>query len=673
MIRAEVPEDGHDPAAPLIVTLTRRVALLVAAVLLLAAGGSFAVHGSLVRQALQFQLELRNRDTAHALALAAGPLWLARTGAAASDGPDALTAVLAEQFALGRDSAIRLRGADGRPLVALERPGSPLRAPAWFVRLLPVSAPAGEAAIGGGSGWIVVQADAAAAQDALWDAFRDTAALLVALAAAAAAVATGVLRAWRRPLEAAVAQAQALAEGRFLAANEPPLPELQGLSRSMNATVHRLRDIFAAQAEQVALLQRQAQIDDITGLALRPHFIGQLQHHLAVPGPGAALLLVRVLQLEALNPRLGHEGTDRLLAAIGDVLLTYVERVPGTFAGRLNGSDFALCLPVAGVAHETAVSLRAALAASPVLRNGGGEVVVAGADGLHDVSAGAALAAADHALARAEAGVEAGSEPDTSGGIDSLRAADTGGARAWREQIAAALGEGRAELAEYRVVDAGGRTLHLECPLRVQLHQGGDFESAGRWLSLARRSRLMPQVDLLALELALGATAADGLRRAVHASSVSLQSGSFVAEVMRRLQAAPAAAQRLSIEFVEGPRPADGRALLARAAATWRPLGVRLGVEHAGASPHELPGLQDVGIAYIKVAARHLRGIAADAAVRGYAQSLVALIHGLGLQAVAEGMDGADDLAALWGLGFDGATGPGVANGQAVDQATSPT
>jgi EAL domain-containing protein (putative c-di-GMP-specific phosphodiesterase class I) len=52
--------------------------------------------------------------------------------------------------------------------------------------------------------------------------------------------------------------------------------------------------------------------------------------------------------------------------------------------------------------------------------------------------------------------------------------------------------------------------------------------------------------------------------------------------------------------------------------------------------------------------------LAVDEAVRGYASSLVALVHGLGLKALAEGIDDPDDLAALWLLGFDGATGRAV-------------
>lgn len=491
--------------------------------------------------------------------------------------------------------------------------------------------------------------------------------IVVLLIALGTALLTALVfgKAWR----ALLAQAQALEQGRLVEVSEDAyrwLPGLRLLAQSLNGTVRRLREVLASQAEQVALMQRQAQLDAVTGLPLRQHFIGQLQRQLAAGGPGLALLLVRVQQLDALNPRIGHELTDRLLSQIANLLLTYVDRVPGTFAGRLNGSDFVLCLPVAGVALETAQSLRATLTSAPGLRSAGAEVVVGGADGLHDLSASAALAAADAALARAEL------EP-----IDGLAVEQHGitaerdlsgpayvGASAWREQIAAALAEGRARLAEFEVLGPAGQLIHVECPLRVQLSPGGEYHAADRWLALARRSRLLPQVDLAAVALALQAIQADGRPRAVHVAAASLASATLVAQVAQQLAAAPQAASRLSIECVQSLRSAQDPSklilLLSAAVTAWRPFGVRVGIEHAGSTPQQLPALQATGISYVKVDARHLRGAAADPAVHGYAQSLLALIHGLGLTALAEGIDDAQDLAALWALGYDGATGPAL-------------
>jgi len=456
---------------------------------------------------------------------------------------------------------------------------------------------------------------------------------------------------WRRALRAAVAQAQALEQGRLVEVEEPGLPEWRPLASSMNATVRRMRKAIDAQAERMAVLQRQAQLDAVTGLPLRRHFINQLQGRLNEPGAsGSALVLVRVRELDMLNARLGHEATDRVLCAIADVLQTYVERVSGALAGRLNGSDFGLCLPVSGVAAETAASIHATLAATPTLRGSGAEAVVGAADGLLGITAGAALAEADAALARAEAGD--GVAVDGRAGVP----AHPAGARAWREQLAGALAAGRTRLREVPVLAPDGRLLHRDCSLQMQVDPGGEFQPAARWLALARRSRLMPESDLAALDLTLQAIAADGLARAVGVSPLSAALPGFAVEVARRLQAAPVPAGLLSLDWIDARLPVDAR-VLHESAALWQRHGARIGVAHAGASLQGLPQLHAAGISYVKIDASHLRGVASDEAVRAYAQSLVALSHGLGLLALAEGVDDALDLAALWALGFDGATG----------------
>ncbi|MFO1268873.1 MAG: EAL domain-containing protein [Rubrivivax sp.] len=145
----------------------------------------------------------------------------------------------------------------------------------------------------------------------------------------------------------------------------------------------------------------------------------------------------------------------------------------------------------------------------------------------------------------------------------------------------------------------------------------------------------------------------------MHVAPRSLVSPGFERALLARLKAAGAAASRLSMEWNDLP---DGgmSAALREAVPAWRKLGVRVGVEHAGSSPRMLPSLKEIGIDYVKVDARHLLGVADDEAARSYVESLVALIHGLGLQALAEGVAEPRQLELLWKLGFDGATGTAV-------------
>lgn len=674
-------------------SLRARIAALLLLVVLLAMAGSLVLHTLAARQALQQELTLRNRDAAASLAVALSQ----QQGDLA-----AMRAVAAAQFDLGAYRKLSLQllptaDADGDPSATVEsgvhgfqlsQPAIASAAPAWFVAALPLQAPAGSARVMHGwreVGTLEVESQITWAQATLWRAASSTAALLLLLAAVACALAMLALRVWLRPLQNTVKQAQALEAGRFIEATEPELPELRGLTRAMNAMVRRLREVFAAQADQVAVLQRQAQHDALTGLPLRRQFVGRLSDHLgdhleerpgglagghagghagglaggrpagspAGQGPGVALILLRVQHLEALNDRLGHDTTDNLLSTISALLEAYVERVRGTFAGRLNGRDFALCLPMIGMGAETAASVHGALVAAPAISSAGVELAVGAVDGLRGVSVSAALAAADAALAQAEAGN--GLHVENMPGEMPQQA----GSRIWREQIGAALSEGRAHLAQYPVLDKQGRLIRWECPLRVQLQPGQDYQPAGRWLALARRSRLMPQVDLMALELAMQAIQIDGQPRSVHVSWPSLAAPGFVAQVTQSLQEAPAAARKLSIEWVESMRP-KGWQVLAGATQPWRSLGAKMGVEHAGAAPQQLMQLHELGIDYIKIDPRHLRGVASDSATRAFAQSLVALVHGLNLQAVAEGVSHAADLQALWAIGFDAATGPAV-------------
>jgi EAL domain-containing protein (putative c-di-GMP-specific phosphodiesterase class I)/GGDEF domain-containing protein len=490
-------------------------------------------------------------------------------------------------------------------------------------------------------------------QQLAWQHFVRNTVLLLLLTLVATWWAGLRARRWRRALGATVAQAQALDRYQFTEANEPRWPELRDLTRAMNSVVRRLRDQVAAQAEQVVQLQRQAQTDAVTGLPLRAYFVARLADLLAdARAPAASVLLVRVPDLATLNERHGREAADRLLVAVADVLMTYADRISGAITGRLAGQDFALGLPAAGAGRETAAAIQAAVAASPSSKLAGARIVVAGCDGLRGVSAGAALAAADAALARAEASGQMV--------VDDLPELGAHGYRAWRELIAAALAESRVRLGEFPVLDPQGRLIHIECPMRVQVEPGGDFLVARRWLAMAARSKLMPQVDLAAVSLALAAIAADGRPRCVHVAPRSLTSAGFARNLLARLKAAGDHAVLLSIEWTELPEASPAAQALREAVPAWRRLGVRVGVEHAGDSPRALPALKEIGIDYVKVDARHLLGVGEDAAARSYVESLVALIHSLGLQALAEGVAEASDLQRLWALGFDGATGPGV-------------
>jgi EAL domain-containing protein (putative c-di-GMP-specific phosphodiesterase class I)/GGDEF domain-containing protein len=361
-----------------------------------------------------------------------------------------------------------------------------------------------------------------------------------------------------------------------------------------------------------------------------------------------------------MNQRIGHSATDNLLLAVAQALQSYPSRIERCCVGRLNGADFALLLPVGGLAAETAAALVQALH-PPIHRIDAQAMVATGAVELHGpLSATQALALADAALACAEADGKVVSLPAQAG----ARAADDAlplGETTWQRRIGRALVQGFVALGEFPVQSADGRVLHLDCPLRLRLSAGGPLEPASRWLAMANRSRLCSAVDEKAVALALEAIARDGRARCVNVAAQSAASAEFISAISRRLEAAPAQACRLWIDLPESM--ALARPMLVREVARrWRPLGVMMGLEHAGEGLARIPRLIDLGLDCVRIDSRFVNGIA-DAAsddARRYLLGLVRLVQSVGLQVCAEGVRSPEDLELLWEMGFDAATGPAL-------------
>ena len=645
---------GEGAAAPrgwrVRLSLEHQFALLLALSLLVVGAGGVAASVWGVRGELQAVAARDNAGNAAALASA-----LARLHGVRAD----QERLLAAEWASGAQQRIDWTPPGGAPGFSRAAVAGTGRAPAWFVRLAGVAPAPGVATTADGpgeAGRIEVEAALVPLQERLWQAALDAVlaigglGLLVALGAAAA------LAHLRRLLAPALEQARVLAGGRFATAPEPAAPELQVLTRAMNGMVERLKTAVDVQVAQVEQLRRHAHVDALTGLSNRPHFLAQLDAALLREDGTAqcGLLLMRLHDLAGINRLLGHGAADRIIAALAQSLQTYAERVPGCIPGRLNGADFALCLPVGGMALETAQTLAATMrVALPSL--GPGIAVSLGAAELHHGLALAdAIALADEALARAELRGAFGVEVMTSASHGQRAGV---GESAWRRGIDAALAEGRAALVSFPLVDAQGALLHLESPLRIQIDAGGAFEPAALWLPLAARTRMTGAADARAVELAVRAIAADGTPRGVNLAPSSLAESDFASRLRAVLFAAPRAARKLSLEIDEAAA-VDRFALLRELARLVRPCGVRFGLEHAGRQLAGIDHLFEDWLDFVKLDASFGIGAGTDPQRAGFVTAAVGLLHGLAIDVYAEGVRDDADAAALWACGVDGITGP---------------
>ncbi|CAN7386215.1 bifunctional diguanylate cyclase/phosphodiesterase [Rhizobacter sp. LjRoot28] len=634
-------------------SLIRQIWLLMFGTVLLAFLGSVTVAVESARTYLETQLQLKNADNATTLALALSQ----------QKGDEQLmNLMMSAQFDTGFYRRIRLVGADGQPKFVREATVGPAQAPDWFVRLVSIDSRPGQAQVSDGwraLGHVEVESQDAFAFDELWRSSQRTALALAAVGVLAGLLGTVVVRRIRKPIDTTVGQAHSLVQGEFVTVAEPNVPELQRLTRAMNTMVERLRVAFQTQAAQLDVLHRQANCDPLTGLSNRAHFLGQLGAALQREDGTAegGLVLLRVVDLAGVNRAMGHAATDRMLMSIAQSLRPYAERVDGCFLGRLNGSDFALCLPVAGVARETAQALADALRlVLPTI--GSGMTVALGAVELRrDMKLAQVMGMADAALARAESygpfSVELASE--ASPPVALL------GEGAWRQRIREALVHDRVRLMSFPVVDRRYQLIHLECPLRMQLEEGGTLEPAARWLPLAIRSRLTVDVDERALALALADAARDGQSRCVNLSPSSLADSSFAARLRALLWAAPRAARLIWLEVAESAA-VDHFHLLQELSRQLRPIGVKLGLEHAGERLGQIPRLFEAGLDYVKLDASIVRGVGTDDNRATFVRGTVTLLHGLSLQVFAEGVVDELDAERLWECGLDGATGPHISS-----------
>ncbi|MEJ6005650.1 LapD/MoxY N-terminal periplasmic domain-containing protein [Paucibacter sp. AS339] len=634
-------------------SLMRQVWLLVVGAVLLALAGSVAVSTLSVRQLLQSQMQIKNSDNAAALALAMSQ----QRGDA-----ELMQLLISAQFDTGYYQSVVWRAADGKLAFERNAAAKPSSAPAWFVQLLPIALQPGVAQVSNGwnaIGSVEVLSHSAYAHDELWRSLTRVTLLLSGVALLAGFGAYLALHRIRRPLDSAVSQARSVMEGSFGLIEVSTVPELKGLTQAMNAMVLRVKSMFEAQAEQLQVLRVQAHCDPLTGMSSRKHFLAELDSALTRDeGPArAGLVLLRLRDLAGLNQRLGRPAVDHILISMAAAVMAYPERVRGCLAGRLNGADFALWLPAPDVAAETAQALADALRASLPAFGGGIQVALGAVDLPREAQTGVWFGEADAALARAEnqAGfvVESMTAPKTEGAL--MQKAQ--GERAWRAQIGEALKDRRGQLVQFPVLDREGRIIHLECPLQLQLEAQGSFESATRWLPLAVRSRLTAEVDLLAVSLALEAIGKDGLQRCVNIAPASLLDGSFVARLREQVFHAPQAARKLGLELAESAA-IQHFDLLFEMGRQLRPLGVKLGLEHAGAGLAQVDRLYQAGLDYVKLDVSVVTGVSGDAARAAFVRGMLVMLRSLALKVYAEGLRDEMDVQALWDCELDGVTGP---------------
>ena len=642
-------------------SMYRQLWLAIIISMLLALTGSLFASLLSARAYLEQQLSMKNADNAAALALSLS-----------QQKPDVVTVELAVAalFDSGHYESIRIHDPTGKLLIEREAKAGDPGAPDWFVQRLRIDSEPGEAQIT--SGWtqfgkVTLVSHSRFGYQALWTSTREMIAALTLASIVGGYLGSLILRRLRRPLQAVIDQAEAITNRHFISIPEPKVPELRQLAIAMNTTVARLKTMFEEEAARLETVRREANFDPLTGLANRDFFIAQLRSTLeGENSTGGTLLLIRIADLIGINKRLGREATDDLLRRVAANIMQ--SGLPQADAGvaanaeglaaRMNGADFALLLPDQKGGRALAEALLQALVKTmEAFVDGGPSAYVGVGVFKRGAGLGAVLSQVDAALIAAEAdGVNGVRDAAIETDDDTPRSAGE-----WSQMIHQALDKHWVRLVSFPVVNMQHHLLHGECPLRLKFDADDEWLPAGRFLPVAERLGLSPDLDLAALALGLVELEQDptltGL--AINLSASSLAAPGFQQKLTTLLNRHRKAAGRLWVEVAETGvlKHVDAfRALCT----VLRSHHCKVGVEHFGRQFSQIGQLHDLGLNYIKVDASFIRRLDTNPGNQAFLKGVSSIAHTIGLLVIAEGVVSDTEFDALSAVGFDGATGPGV-------------
>ncbi|HEX2764928.1 MAG TPA: EAL domain-containing protein [Allosphingosinicella sp.] len=463
---------------------------------------------------------------------------------------------------------------------------------------------------------------------------------------------------------------------RLLAVNRGDLasPAPTAVKRQLPALATAVEALFAQVRSTLDDAQAMAMYDPVTALPNRLHFKHEAERILAARGPQttAALFFIDLDGFKEVNDRLGHAQGDHVLIMVANRLRVVVKaeapadmQAPPLLA-RLAGDEFTMLMPDVGNREEAErIASRALAALAAPFGSDGNNVLISGSIGIalspdHGADLTGLMKAADIAMYHAKAS-----------GRSRLCTYEPSLARASEERSAAAA-------AARQAVEKEELELVFEPRLCIRTGAIEGAEAMIRWNAEGRASLISlddPMVEEMGLAVQVGEWT---LAAAAQALARWRTSG-----IEHRLCFPVGARQFERLDFVERLRTALGRAgkapwnvelalgeQTAAACDKWvraelealRREGVQVSVGGFGSGRARLSALADLPIDRVQLDPSLVRDIDRSARARDIAASIVHLIHGLGCQAVAAGVERQDQVEVLRAIGCDTLLGfPGVA------------
>ncbi|MEV4638836.1 EAL domain-containing protein [Actinoplanes sp. NPDC049548] len=452
------------------------------------------------------------------------------------------------------------------------------------------------------------------------------------------------------------------------------------VARQINAFAENGRLLRRVDANLLELNRYQTQLthranhDALTDLANRTLFEQRTQEALAQAGDAAETLSLALIDLDdfkAINDRLGHAVGDAMLVVVADRLREAV-RVDDIVA-RLGGDEFGLLLHGLRSDEATEVLDRIAESLTRPVHALGYDLLVKASIGLAEVWPGASpqelLRRADLAMYAAkergkgrhavyDARLEQDQAADAQLGAELRRALDNGDFNLVYQPIVAL---------------PGGEWTSLETLIRWK-HPERGFIGPDVFIPIAERTGLIVPLGDWILRTALrqaaewqqryGAAAPGEI--GVNVSARQLREPGFAADVRAALADTGFDPEKLVVEVTETAVFDGGVAL--DTLQNLVTLGVRIALDDFGTGHSSLGLLRTCPADTLKVDKSFVDGIGGRSEEAVIATAMIQITNGLHLQAIAEGVETAEQAETLFRLGYRFAQGYHFSRPLSADQ-----
>ncbi|HUW36562.1 MAG TPA: EAL domain-containing protein [Rhodocyclaceae bacterium] len=645
-------------------TLLRQLIIVIITLFALLFAGSVVINVNNTRNYLNNQLRSISQDMATSLGLSLSPHI-------AKGEMTIVESMINAVSDSGYYREVILSDVNGKVLIKRTQPLIIEGVPQWFVKLIPLETPRGEASIMAGwvqAGNISISANPGYAYATLWGNSVDAFWWFLGSSGFAFVLGVIALHYVLRPLRAVEAQAKAICDREYpVQGNLPWTLELRSVVGAMNRMTTKVKDMFEEQAVAMERLRASTYVDSLTGLANRQYFDMQLRQLTKARTTSStnALIFIELEEFKSFNERKGYPAGDALLKGCGTLIGEVCKDVPNLdyFIARPSGANFAVV--IVDTVEEDALALAEKLGQSLIrLQERGltdtdriGHIGVA----IHrGQSAGELLSEADMALRAAQV-----KGPNAVHMNDSGTAGEYGSYSAshWLEVLRSVLAEQRVVLYRQPCLSCRDETqvLQYETLMRI-FGDDGKLIPANVIIPMAKHLHLTQEFDKHVVNevlVRLGRPENAGVVMAVNLFPVSIQDGGFVAWLSEALRRNAGAASRIAFEVMEHGATDNLDALrgwVERIAET----GARTGLDQFGKGFKSFNYLSTLKIDYVKIDGSYTRGIHENKENQFFVDSLVKFAHGLDIQVIAESVETKDEWEMLRSLRVDGVKGYGV-------------